>query len=349
MKESIRVAAVGAGYFSRYQFEAWRRMPDVEFVGICNRTESKARVAATEFGVPEVFTDLDAMLDALRPDLLDVITTPATHLEAISAAARRGIHVICQKPFASSLAEAEAAVAIAEKAGILLVVHENFRFQPWYREIKRRVVSGDLGEPLSVSFRLRAGDGQGPDAYLARQPFFRDMERFLIRETAIHLVDTFRFLMGEVRSVQAALRRCNPVIKGEDAGYVLLDFEAGTTGLFDGNRLIDHIARDQRLTMGDFWLEGTEGVLRLDGDARLFFRPRPGGEAEIPYAWQRQGFSGDSCYHLQRHVVDHLSHGASIENTGRDYLANLRVEEAIYRAHETGCRVTITPQENEKC
>lgn len=349
MTGRIRVAALGAGYFSGYQYEAWRRMDDVDFAAICNRTEAKARALAETHGVAGVFTDLGHMLDAVRPDLLDIVTPPGTHLDAIAAAAARGVHVICQKPFTESAADAERAVAIADAAGIVLVVHENFRFQPWYREIRRRVVLGDIGEQLAVSFRLRPGDGQGPDAYLSRQPAFRTMERLLIRETAIHLVDTFRFLMGEVRAVQAFLRRCNPAIRGEDAGYVLFDFESGATGLFDGNRLIDHQAAEQRLTMGDFWIEGTEGVLRLDGDAGLFFRPRSGYETAIPYVWQRRSFSGDCCHRLQRHVVEHLTRGTTIENTGRDYLVNLRIEEAIYRAHETGRRVTLIPQETGKC
>ena len=99
-----------------------------------------------------------------------------------------------------------------------MIVHENFRFSPWYREAKRLLDSGSLGTPHAISFRLRPGDGQGVDAYLSRQPYFQKMPRFLVFETAIHFIDTFRYLMGEVEAITARLRRINPVILGEDAG-----------------------------------------------------------------------------------------------------------------------------------
>jgi predicted dehydrogenase len=61
------------------------------------------------------------------------------------------------------------------------MVHENFRFQPWHREIKRLLVQDSIGDRLhSLTFRSRPGDGWGERAYLDRQPYFRDMPRFLI-------------------------------------------------------------------------------------------------------------------------------------------------------------------------
>ena len=71
----------------------------------------------------------------------------------------------------------------------------------------------------------------GPDAYLARQPFFREYTRLLVYETGVHFIDTFRFLLGEVTGVYARLRRLNPVIRGEDAGQLLLEFANGATAI----------------------------------------------------------------------------------------------------------------------
>jgi predicted dehydrogenase len=250
--------------------------------------------------------------------------------------------VVCQKPLAPSLDEARDIVALAESAGIPLIVHENFRFQPWYRHAKALLDAGRLGQPHAIAFRLRPGDGQGAQAYLDRQPYFQKMPRFLIHETGIHFVDVFRFLLGEVAAVSARLRRLNPVLAGEDAGYVVFEFESGAGGLFDGNRLNDHAAENCRLTMGEMWLEGSEGVLRLDGGGRLWLKPHGGAEREELYPWQDRGFAGDSVYNLIRHVVDHLIRGTPVENAARDYLRNIEIEDAIYRAHETGQRVELT-------
>jgi predicted dehydrogenase len=338
----LRVAGVGAGYFSQFHLAGWKAIPEVEVVALCDRDEAKARAHAQRFGIAKVFTDAGHMLDAVDPDLLDIVTPPATHAALVAEAARRKLPAICQKALAPTYAEAVALVETAERAGALLVAHENFRWTPWHREAKRLIDAGHLGTLHGVAFRLRPGDGQGPRAYLDRQPYFQQMPQLLVYETAIHWIDTFRFLMGEVAAVYARLRRVNPVIAGEDAGHIVFEFAGGATGLFDGNRLNDHVTTNPRRTMGEMWLEGSAGVLRLDGEARLWWKPHHGPEAEHRYdAGPTDTFAGGACEHLQRHVVRHLLGGAPLENAARDYLTDLRVQEAVYRSHAEGRRVAL--------
>ena len=327
----VRVAGVGAGYFSQFHVQGWRAIAEVELVGWCDRAPSKVK------GMP-AYRSVEELLDKAKPDLVDVVTPPETHLELVRAVAQRGLPVICQKPLAPTYAEA---AALVDEGG-QLVVHENFRWQPWYREAHQLIRVGVLGKLHSVAFRLRPGDGQGPRAYLERQPYFQKMPRLLVHETAIHWIDTFRFLMGEVTAVYASLRKMNPVIAGEDAGYIVFEFAGGATGLFDGNRLNDHVAANPRRTMGEMWLEGSAGVLRLDGDARLWWKPHHEPESEHRYdRGPDDAFGGGCCLALQRHVVRHLLDGAALENRGSDYLVNLRVEEAVYRSSAEGRKVKL--------
>ena len=339
---NLRVLGVGAGYFSQFQYLGWRNIAGAECVAIVNRDQAKARALADRYGIAQVYGDIDAALDAAKPDLVDLITPPETHHAFVAKTVARGIPTICQKPFGTSYADAVAITELAEAAGVPLVVHENFRWEPWYRDAKRLIDAGTLGALHAVAFRLRPGDGQGPRAYLDRQPYFQQMPLFLVRETAIHWIDTFRYLMGEVSAVYARLRRVNPAIAGEDAGYIVFEFAGGSTGLFDGNRLNDHVAANPRRTMGEAWLEGSAGVLRLDGEARLWWKPHHGTEAE--HAYDRgpdDTFGGGACEWLQRHVVAHLRAGTPLENTARDYLANLKVQEAVYVSHREGRRVAL--------
>jgi len=340
----LRVATIGAGYFSQFHHDAWSRLEDVDLVAVCDRDPARAQAFAERWRIPVVDTDPARMLDRARPDLVDIVTPPDTHLALVRLAAERGVPAICQKAFCRTLAEAEEAVRIAEEAGILLVVHENFRFQPWFAEVKRLLEEDRVGEVYQASFRLRPGDGQGPRAYLDRQPYFQTMERLLVHETAIHFIDTFRYLLGEVDAVFARLARLNPVIAGEDSGIILFEFRNGTRALFDGNRLVDHPAQNRRLIMGELLVEGSAGIIRLDGDARLFFRAF-GANAEEPiaYAWNPAGFGGDSVLRLQRHVVDALQGHGRVVNTAREYLANLRIEEAVYRSSAQGTREVLAP------
>jgi len=336
----MRVAVVGAGYFAQFQIEAWARHEGATLAAVCDLDPDKAGAAAGTHGA-EAWSDVEAMLQTVKPDLLDIATPPASHLPLVRLAVENGIHCVCQKPLAPTLAEAEEIVKTATDAGITLIVHENFRFQPWYREIKRQIDSGRLGDLYQVSFRLRPGDGQGPDAYLARQPYFQDMPRFLMHETGIHLIDVFRYLLGEVDAVFADLRRLNPAISGEDAGQVLFRFAAGPRGLFDGNRLAGHSAANPRLTMGELLLEGSAGSISLDGDGGLTWLPLGGEPEPIRYEWRNENFGGDCVYALQDHVVRHFTDGAEIENPAADYLTNMRIVEAAYRAAEAGAWIAV--------
>jgi D-apiose dehydrogenase len=338
----LRVLGVGAGYFSQFQYLGWQRIEEVECVGIVNRDVDKAQVLAKRLGIGAVFGSLDDALAATRPQLVDIITPPETHCSFVAQCLAAGIPAICQKPFGRNYADAVAITELAEVAGLPLVVHENIRWQPWYREARRLLDAGMLGTLHSLAFRLRPGDGQGPRAYLDRQPYFQQMPQFLVKETAIHWIDTFRYLAGEVKSVYAALRRMNPAIAGEDAGIIVFEFDTGTSGLFDGNRLNDHVASNPRRTMGEAWIEGSAGVLRLDGEARLWWKPHHGAEAEHIYdRGPDDTFGGGACEWLQRHVVAHFLSGARLENTAREYLANLRVQAAVYQSAATHRRVEL--------
>jgi predicted dehydrogenase len=339
---TLRVATLGAGYFSRFHHRAWKRMADVELVAIADHERHKAEAFAVEFSIPAVFTDVETMLAEMRPDVIDIVAPPQAHLPAIRAAARHGIHAICQKAFCQSLDEAREAVAIAGRAGITLAVHENFRFQPWHQKVRQFIAAGALGDIYQLTFRLRPGDGQGPDAYLDRQPYFRSMERLLVHETAIHHIDLFRYLLGEPDSIYADLRRMNPVIAGEDAGLIVMTMPSGARAIFDGNRCSDHVATNRRLTMGEMLIEGSAGVLRLDGEGRLFRRDHgQNDERQHSFSWSDIDFGGDCVYRTQRAFIDALKAGTEPANRADRYLANIMIEEAVYRSDAEGRRITL--------
>ena len=334
----LKVACVGAGYFSQFHYGSWARMDRVTLVASCNRDIGKAKAT----GLP-AYSDLGTMLAEQNPDLLDIILPPEAHAETIRTALDAGIKwLICQKPFCRDLVEAEQITAEAEAASAVIVVHENFRFQPWYRAIKRALDRGDIGQVQQVTFRLRPGDGQGPEAYLARQPYFQKMTRFLVHETAVHWVDTFRFLLGDPLAVYADLRQINPAIAGEDAGYILFDHPNGAKALFDGNRHLDHAADNLRRTMGEALFEGTDGTLTLGGDGAVRLRPFGSSELQVllgPDTWD--GFGGDCVHALQSHVVRGILDGSPLENTAPEYLTVERIEAAIYDSAEKGCKLPV--------
>jgi D-apiose dehydrogenase len=336
---SARVLLVGAGWFARFHAAGWAAA-GAQVVGVCDTDLTRAKALAAESGAPAAGQAFEPLLAQLRPDVVDVVLPPSAQAPVVLGALAQRVVTVCQKPFGRDLAQAQALADAADHIGTALVVHENFRFAPWFREARRLISEGALGQLHSVSFRLRPGDGQGPHAYLARQPSFQAMPRFLIRETAIHFIDSFRYLCGEVQAVTARLRQINPAIAGEDAGLVIFEFANACTGLFDGNRLNDHVAQDPRRTMGEMWLEGSSGVLRLDGDGRLWMKPHHGLERAHPCTLADGPFGG-AVTALQAHVLAHWQRGTPLENTASAYLPNLRVQEAIYHSHATGRRIEM--------
>ncbi|WP_336054939.1 Gfo/Idh/MocA family protein [Nitratireductor sp. CH_MIT9313-5] len=342
---TLSVAVIGAGYFAGFHVEAWQRNPDVELKALIDLDRSKAEYLLTEHGARQAVV-AKRLPDEGGFDIIDIAAPPVAHAELVRQALRTDARaIICQKPFCTSLEEAEAVTDEARQAGKLLVIHENFRFQPWYRAMRREIENGRIGQLYQVTFRLRPGDGQGAEAYLSRQPYFQKMERFLVHETAVHWIDTFRFLMGEPEDVFADLRKLNPVIAGEDAGYFIYRFGDGRRALFDGNRLADHAADNPRLTMGECLIEGSEGTIALDGFGRLTSRRRGAREwQEIPLEFDASRFGGDCVYFLQKHVSDHLLNGSAIENDAASYLRNIQIENAIYHSAETGSMVSLGPK-----
>ncbi len=339
MKKSLTVACLGAGFFSQYHYEAWQRNPRCKLVG-----SADVRIAqAKRSNALKAFSSLEKMLDDVRPDILDIITPPTTHFKAIKTAAQRPIKaIICQKPFCTSIDEAKSAMEFAAATGISLIIHENFRFQPWFRKMKQALNEKLIGDALQFSFRLRTGDGQGADAYLARQPYFRTMPRFLVHETGVHYIDTFRYLFGPIRSVYADLRTLNTHLQGEDAGYIIFEHVSGFRSVLDGNRHLDHKTENTRLTFGEALLEGTDGVLTLEGDGTIYHREFGRTKQSVLMAAKDWGgFSGDCVYALQDHVVSALLDNSALENTATDYLPVLNMVDTIYRSATCGKRLEI--------
>jgi len=340
--QKLRGVCIGAGYFSHFQYEAWQRIPEVDLVAFSNRDPDRARAIRDKFKLARCYADYREMFDRERPDFVDVITPPPSHQALCAEAAARGIHIVCQKPLAPSLAQARAIVANADRAGVRFMVHENFRFQPWHREIRRQLTAGALGDRLhSLHFRMRMGDGWGPDAYIPRQPYFRDYPRLLMYETGVHFIDTFRYLAGEITRVSAWLRRLNSVIQGEDCGVVLFEFANGAVGLYDANRFNEPNYPEARYTFGEFLVEGNGGSLRLYPDARLTLQPLGQPEHDLDYPHQNLNFCGDCCYLTQRHFIDRLLDGQPFETNGHDYLQTLAVQEAVYRSAQTRSPVDV--------
>jgi predicted dehydrogenase len=315
----FRGAIVGCGYFAQFQIAAWKRMEDVELAAACDLDRERAQAAA-----PRAYTSAAEMLDREQLDFVDIATRPASHLELVRLTLGRGIPTICQKPMASTWEEACEMVRLADAAGVPLVIHENWRWQPWYREARLLIEEGAIGRPVSYCFRTRQRDGLGDAAY-ARQPYFREMPRLLVYETVVHHIDTARFLFGPIDSLYARIRRHNPVIRGEDCAMLLLHHASAIDGMIDGHRFLD--PEPPGPAMGEAWIDGDEALLRINARGEMFL-----SDELICAPPPELGYKGDSVFATQRHFIDCLRSGAAAESNARAYLETFAAVEAAYRS-----------------
>lgn len=315
----LQGALIGCGFFGRIQLEAWSRMSGVRIVAACDPILDRARQAA-----PRAYTDPRAMLASEQLDFVDIATRPDTHLPLVKLAVEHRLPAICQKPLAESLQQAVEMRELVRAAGVPIMIHENWRWQPWYREAKRLIQAGRIGTPITYTFRIRQRDGLGPDAF-PNQPYFRQMERLLIYETLIHPIDTARFLFGDIAAVQAKIRRYNPVIRGEDRAIVVLTHHNGIDGIVDGHRFLN--PEPPGPAMGDAVFEGEEGTLHVLASGDIHH-----AGACIYQNTAHLGYKGDSVLATQQHFLHCLRTGAPFETSVESYFGSYAAVEAAYQS-----------------
>jgi len=324
----LRVALAGAGMISWYHLVAWRNLgAHARVVAVCDPDPRKAALRAEEFGIPHVYQEAEAMLGAESIDALDVASPRETHAGWVEAAAARGIDVLCQKPLTPTLAEAETLVRQVE-GRVRLMVHENWRFRPWYRQLGRWVDEGLLGE-VALARLATISSGFLPDAAgrrpaLERQPFMAREARLMIAEVLIHHLDTMRFLCGPLRVIDARAAHTLPDVRGETLAAVFLETAAGAPVTVTGTMAapgypprppdrLEIVGRTASATLAD-------NELRLLG-------PSPRSERYDPDRGYQASFDG-----VIAHFVDCLETGAPFETDPADNLETLRLVEHAYWA-----------------
>jgi predicted dehydrogenase len=336
--EPLRGLFCGAGHFAKIQLGAWREVAGVRIVALANRTLARGEALAAEFGVERVDSDYERLLDEVRPDFVDICTAVETHRAIAAAAAARGVAILCQKPLAPRIEEAEALVVDATRRGARIMANDNWRWQGWYRELHTLIEGGAIGAPQHARFVLRPGDGAGPEPY-PLQPFFRDMERFVVLEVGGHYLDTMRFMLGEITAVHCVTRRRNLRIQGEDAALVIVELASGATALFDADRTAV-TATVRPPVNGHVFIEGSEGNLRLDESGAIFTQRRGEPEQRHEYAIP-PGYRGGSAVAAQAHFAACLRSGERFETEAVEYLAIERAVDACYRSARTAATVRL--------
>jgi predicted dehydrogenase len=290
--DRVGVAIVGTGFGARVQLPVFAHLAGARVLAVVGRDRERTRRLASEYGVQTATTTLAAVLDDPHVQLVCVATPPDLHLEHAAAALAAGKHVVCEKPLATSSANAEALCDVARQSPRLALVDHQLRFAPAVRRLQRLLSDGYIGATLyahvdvATDRELRPGTPhswwnerrRGGGAWGAYGSHAIDLTHLLCGdiEAVCGLLHTFiddRPLPGELRRQSSdaddwahAWLRCGPVRVAMQLSAVA----AGGAGL-------------------QLALFGTDGMLQLDREGALRGRHAGGGLEDLAPAPELPG------------------------------------------------------------
>jgi myo-inositol 2-dehydrogenase / D-chiro-inositol 1-dehydrogenase len=298
------VGLIGAGKVARVHAANLARIRGARLVAVADAVPEAARGLADDVGCDALTPE--ALLGRGDVEAVLVTTPPDTHAALIAAAAEAGKHVFCEKPLATSLDAAWAAVEAAERAGVLLQIGYNRRFDAAFRAVRDEVQRGGVGRPLVLRISSR-DPAPPPAAYLPHSGG-------VFLDTTSHDLDLARFVLAaevtEVAARGASLVDANAAAIGDvDTLVVALAFSNGALGAIDNCRTSAY-GYDQRLEV-----HGTDGLAQAPNVPAHFYTDR------YEDAFRRE---------LEAFVA--ALDGGELEVTGRDGLAAVAAAVAARRS-----------------
>lgn len=353
----IRVGIIGTGFGALVQAPGFMMHPDCEVVALAGVARpGRAQEQADKLGIPRAYADYISMLEQEELDLVSIASAPHLHHPMTIAALERRLHVLCEKPMALDLAEAHAMADAAERRGLVHAIDFEYRHNPARTRFKELVREGFLGDlihfNMTWSIPLFQRLQNGPMGWLWRAESGGGM----LGAVGSHMVDTLRWLLGEVDAVSACLSTQVPEREGEpvtveDTFAFLCKMRQGrATGVVQGLTYAHH-SFGMRLEAF-----GTKGSLVIEDDKRLLAGAAGSPMAEIPlpryYEVDGVEYPGDPGPYLPGFLVlvDNLVQ--AIRGTGapgpsrayatfHDGAAAQAILDAVRRSHREGQWATV--------
>ena len=333
---TIQIGLIGGGTITETHARAARALAGVEISAIYGINKEKVERLSREYGGAP-YRDFGQFLNHHPMDMVAIGSPSGLHAEHGIAAARRGLHVLTEKPIDVTMARANALIAEADKAGVKLGVFFQDRCKPDIRRAKKAIDDGVLGRPILADARVkwfRPSDYYSGSRW--RGTFALDGGGALINQ-AIHTVDLLLWLFGDVVSVQASRKTSLHTIEAEDTLVALLEFANGAIGTLQATTSV-YPGYPRRLE-----LTGAEGTIIIEQD-RLVAADLRTPSPDLP-----RGTEADGNMSASSPVIgDFRGHQAVLEdflraigtNTrpscdGREGRRSLALVEKIYEACHT--------------
>jgi UDP-N-acetylglucosamine 3-dehydrogenase len=252
----LKMAVIGVGSMGKNHARVLMDIPDIQVMGIADKNMTNARMVADKYGLP-VYEDYNHLFNECSPDAVIIAVPTTLHREVAVAAIKRGIHVLVEKPIASTIEEAEEIIQTANQYSVIVAVGHIERFNPAVIELKRRIDAGELGQIFMIHARRLS-------------PYPRRISDVgVAKDLATHELDMMRYLTGEeVVHVSAEISKVMHS-SHEDIVFGLLRFQNGILGILDVNWVTPTTVRELTIT-------GEKGMFVVNYlSQELFFHENP--------------------------------------------------------------------------
>lgn len=337
---SLGFAIIGIGNIAPIHATAIQNTPDAQLVVVCTRNQARGRAFVDKFGGTYI-ADYHAVLARNDVDVVAICTPHDLHVPMAIDAARAGKHILIEKPMARNVAECDAMIQAAERAGVTLGVIAQMRFDPLVSNLQS-LISNSLGKIIWVSANVlwyRTDEYYHSGAWRGTRE--HEGGGVLINQ-AIHMVDLMLYLTGMPTRVTAQTRTLNHQIEVEDAALAILEYTDNRLGLIQAT-VAAYPGYPERLE-----IIGTRGsAIYHRGEARLEWHitePRDDGEVRGAAS---SGAAAPMAISAAGHIAQFQDFVAAIREQraprvdGHEGRKSVAVVEAVYRSAACGQRVEI--------
>jgi 1,5-anhydro-D-fructose reductase (1,5-anhydro-D-mannitol-forming) len=326
---------IGASDIARTRMiDAIRAQPDSEVVAVMSSQIERAQRYAADLKIPHAYDSLDAMLDNPGVDVVYISTTNELHAQQTLAAARAGMHILCEKPLALSLDDARAMLAACQAAGVVLGTNHHLRNAATHRTLRRLIAEGAIGTPLAARVfhavylppRLQGWRLSKPEAGAG-----------VILDITVHDADTLRFVLDDEVTVVVALAAQQGLAAGalEDAVMGVMRFGRGVLAQFHDAFTIKHALTGLEVHGSDGSLIGEHVMTQEPANGRVFLRHN--GTVEEIDVGERENL----YIRAVRSFNQSVRRAGQPAATGVDGIRSLAIGLAVQEAARSGREVAI--------
>ncbi|MGH3665732.1 MAG: Gfo/Idh/MocA family protein [Egibacteraceae bacterium] len=340
-ERGLRVGVIGAGAWGRIHLDVIRRRPDAVVAAVCDIDGDVAARAAEQSGGVPPYTDHEAMLDGEPLDAVTIVTPEHAHHAPTVAAARRGVHVLCEKPMAPTVADCEEMIAAAQASGVTLMVDFHNRWNPPYALLKERYATGKLGR--AIYGHVKHSDSKVVPQKMVAWASATSILWFV----GCHCVDLLRWVLDEEvvrvygRVLSGTLRSGG--VDADDAYLSMLEFEGGSVFMMENAWCLPDAEPhflDPRLDL--VGSEGSAYISVIKNQAMQVFTEDAGYETpDLLVAPEVHGRMRGYATESIDHFLDCVRDGVRPMVDGVDGLQATRVIRAILDSIEQDAPVTL--------